>query len=155
MEIVDQNSKTYELRSLSSTDISSLLEIEASVYSEPWSRKLFEESLVAPMTHSLGVFESQECVGYAIFQVVFSEGHLLNLAIRGSRQGQGLGGRLLDRVLEESQRKGARSFFLEVRPTNEPAKKLYENRGFRPLMMREKYYHDGEAALIMIKEFRS
>jgi len=142
-----------ELKSLRELHLEAIYEIEKQVYEEPWSKELLGESLKAPMTYSLALFRSKDVVAYAIYQVVFSEGHLLNLAVHSDFQNQGVGSKLLDCLLEDSQRRGALNFFLEVRPSNQIARKLYEHRGFRPLMIRERYYANGEAALIMVLDF--
>lgn len=140
------------VRPLSSTDLNEMVEIEARVYPEPWTAQLLEESLIAPMTYSLGVFENERLLGYGIYQVILGEGHLLNLAVDLPFQGKGYGAKLLDLILEDSEIRGASSFYLEVRPSNQSALRLYEKRNFRALMIREKYYRDGEAALIMVRE---
>jgi ribosomal-protein-alanine N-acetyltransferase len=144
-----------KLRSLEASDIDEVHRIERQVYKEPWDRKLLADSLQAPMTHSLGLFENESCQAYGIYQVVFSEGHLLNLAVADEFQGKGLGSGLLEAILQDSKKRGAQSFFLEVRPSNAQALQMYEKRGFKPLMSRERYYQDGEAALIMILDLES
>ncbi len=129
--------------------------IELAVYTDPWSRKLLEESLQAPMTHSLGLFSSEDKVmAYAIFQVVLDEAHLLNLAVHPEFQGRAYGSRLLDQVILEAKKRGSKSFYLEVRPSNDRARKLYENKGFRMLAVREGYYSNGEAALVMFLDLQ-
>ena len=144
-----------ELKSLREPHLEAIYSIEKQVYEEPWTKELLGESLKAPMTYSVGLFRAKEIVAYAIYQVVFSEGHLLNLAVHSDFQSQGVGSKLLDCLLQDSQRRGAMNFFLEVRPSNTTARKLYEKRGFKPLMIRERYYANGEAALIMVLDFMS
>jgi ribosomal-protein-alanine N-acetyltransferase len=126
--------------------------IEQDVYDDPWSLPLISESLTASMTHCTGIFLKDRCIGYAIYQVIFTEGHLLNIAIHRDFQTQGLGGKLLEKVMKDSHELGALYFFLEVRPTNERARKIYEKRGFRTLMTRENYYANGEDAILMVKD---
>ena len=47
---------------------------------------------------------------------------------------------------------GARYLTLEVRPSNEPALKLYGELGFEVVGVRPRYYSDnGEDALVMVK----
>ena len=45
------------------------------------------------------------------------------------------------------------SIILEVRKSNFPAINLYLKFGFSELGIREKYYNDGEDAIIMKREF--
>lgn len=138
------------LRGLRSSDAESIYEIEKQVYSEPWSLSLLRDSLKAPMTYGLGLFQNGEILGYGIYQVILSEGHLLNLAIHPHFQNKGMGSYLLDQIIADVSERGAQSFYLEVRVSNQYARHLYEKKGFKALMLREKYYADGEAALIMI-----
>lgn len=148
--ITDRLGHQYEFRSIREADLDQIHEIEKSAYQQPWERRLIEDSLQAPMTYSKALFTPQGAVAYAIYQVVFSEGHLLNLAVAPGSQKRGLGEKLLDMILDDSRDRGAISFFLEVRPSNEAAIHLYQKKSFKPLMTRERYYSDGEAALIMV-----
>lgn len=150
---MSQNDQHSEFRFLDGNQLDQIYEIEQKVYPEPWSRNLMYESLEAPMTHAKGLFLDQVgLVGYGIYQVVFSEGHLLNIAVDPQWQRKGFGEKLLFELMNDVKGRGGSSFFLEVRPSNEPARKMYEKNGFRSLMVREKYYSDGEAALIMVKD---
>jgi len=139
-------------RPLKGDDLPQVQTIESSVYEEPWSPHLLSQSLTAPMTHTLSFFEGELCVAYAIYQVIFTEAHLLNIAVRKDSQRHGYGGQLLDLVMLDSYRKGAFSLFLEVRPSNRAAIDLYQGRGFKMLMTRERYYSNGESAFVMVKE---
>lgn len=124
--------------------------IETKVYEDPWSEQLLRESLTAPLTHTRGIVIDGRCIAYAIYQVIFTEGHLLNIAVDSDVQRQGYGSALLDFAMNDALARGAISFYLEVRPSNESAIRLYTKKGFRNLMVREKYYSNGETALVMI-----
>ena len=142
--------RAYKIRFLTLSDLPAIQAIEARAYEDPWTPPLLEQSFSAALTHIMGlVDESDVCRGYAIYQVVFTEAHLLNLAIDPDLQRGGLGAQLLEGVLADSYARGAMSMFLEVRPSNQAARKLYENYGFNCLLVREKYYSNGEAALIL------
>jgi ribosomal-protein-alanine N-acetyltransferase len=138
------------LRPLEVEDLPKIYAIESSVYEDPWSSNLLKESLTAPMTYTLGLFSGTECCGYAVFQVIFSEGHLLNLAVANNLQRNGIGTYILREVLAASKKQGASSMFLEVRHSNARGRRLYEKFGFKPLLSRENYYSNGEAALVMV-----
>jgi len=58
------------------------------------------------------------------------------------RWGAGIGGRLLDRVMEEAQTRGYEKAQLWTHADNARARRLYERRGFRPTG-REKASDDG------------
>ena len=61
-----------------------------------------------------------------------------------------MGSRLLVALLCDGIRRGSSAATLEVRPSNEAARRLYERAGFAPVGARPRYYQDdGEDALIM------
>ena len=66
-------------------------------------------------------------------------------------QHQGYGEKLLYHVMDKLDEYS--SIFLEVRKSNFPAINLYLKFGFSELGIREKYYNDGEDAIIMKREF--
>ena len=80
-----------------------------------------------------------ETVGFALARTVAGEAELLLLAVRGSAQRRGAGGRLLARFIEDADRKGVEKLHLEVRDGN-PAMGLYIRAGFREVGRRKNYY---------------
>ncbi len=142
-------------RGIEETDVNEVHSIEARVYGDPWTPKLLLDSLSAPLTHTLGAFEEGgSCLAYAIYQIVFLESHILNLAVRPESARQGLGSKLLSKVMEHCEREGAKMIYLEVRPSNEAARALYKKHGFLNVSVRERYYPNGEAAVIMARELK-
>jgi ribosomal-protein-alanine N-acetyltransferase len=87
------------------------------------------------------------------------EVHLLNLSVDAPVQGLGLGGAMLDWLMDDAGSRGARSMLLEVRPSNTPALRLYERKGFHRVGLRRRYYpaHDGarEDAIVMVRRLLS
>ena len=64
-------------------------------------------------------------------------------------RGQGLGrALLLDLIARARQSIGIEAIFLEVRKSNQNAKKLYECHGFMLISKRQNYYSNGEDALV-------
>jgi ribosomal-protein-alanine N-acetyltransferase len=143
-----------QIRRLIADDSTVLHEIEKRVYSEPWSETLIKDSLMAPMTYGLALCDGAKILAYAIYQVILSEGHILNLATAQEFQRQGLGTRLIDAVIEDCRNKKALQIFLEVRVSNESAQRLYRKKSFQPLMIREKYYSNSESALLMVRTLK-
>ena len=90
-------------------------------------------------------------LGFAIVATVLDQAELHNIAIDPALQGQGLGRQLLDRVIEQLPAE-AKNLYLEVRVSNIPAIRLYQNRGFVQIAERRDYYKTEfgrEDALIM------
>ena len=132
-------------------DLDRVMEIEPKIYSHPWSRGNFADSLHAG--YSCWVYESAgEVIGYAVMMSVLDEAHLLNISIAAEQQGRGLGRELLNHLVDTARHHGATMMFLEVRPSNKNAIALYESMGFNEFSIRKGYYpaHNGrEDAILM------
>jgi ribosomal-protein-alanine N-acetyltransferase len=131
-------------------DLDEVLPIETAIYTHPWTKGNFSDSLRAGYDCRTWRVE-RELVGYFILMVVAGEAHLLNLSIAARHQRSGHGRALLREAVALARRRGARSLFLEVRPSNLGAQALYTRFGFRRIAVRRGYYpaHSGrEDALV-------
>ena len=128
--------------------------IEPTIYSHPWTRGNFSDSLnngysawvlessvlESSVLESKDVVNSGEIIGYALIMLVLDEAHLLNLSIIKTHQKQGLGRYLLEQMLQIAKNHRAANVFLEVRPSNISAIALYEKLGFCEMATRRGYY---------------
>lgn len=132
-------------------DLDAVMAIEPLIYTHPWTRGNFKDSLNAG--YSCWVYtEGNSVIGYAVLMLVLDEAHLLNLSIAQAYQGRGLGRALLEQMMRTARNHGAQNMFLEVRPSNEAAIYLYERVGFNEMAVRRGYYptKDGrEDAILM------
>jgi ribosomal-protein-alanine acetyltransferase len=71
------------------------------------------------------------------------------IAVHPSARRGGLGRRLLDAWEADVRTRGAAKVWLDVRPSNEAALRLYQRAGYRSTGRRPRYYHDGEDALLL------
>jgi ribosomal-protein-alanine N-acetyltransferase len=116
-----------------------ILEIEKASFPSPWSPNGFREEIM-----------NDELVGYICFWEFAGEIHLMNIAVRPDRRGKGLGQYMLNRMIEAGISKGFQAVWLEVRPSNFAARRLYEKTCFRETGRRQQYYKDThEDAIIM------
>lgn len=135
-------------------DLDEVMAIESAIYSHPWTRGNFADSLragYACMTWRL----DGALVGYFVLMAAAGEAHLLNLSIGAPWQGGGQGRALLAEAAALGRRLGAANLFLEVRPSNLAAQALYRRFGFRRVAVRREYYpaHSGrEDALVLSLE---
>ena len=127
------------LRPMREDDLDAIMQIEPTIYSHPWTRGNFSDSLNSG--YSAWVLESDDkMIGYALMMRVLDEAHLLNLSIVKTQQKQGLGRYLLEHMIEKAKQFQATNMFLEVRPSNVSAITLYENMGFCEMALRRGYY---------------
>src|SRR2546425_6090058 len=119
-----------ELAPMREQDLAEVMAIESAVYSHPWSRGNFADSLCAGYecrTLRLGA----ELVGYFILMVAAGEAHLLNLSIAAAHHRRRPGSALLRDAASLARSLGARGLFLEGRPGNPRAPAVYTRLGLR------------------------
>ena len=138
-------------RTLSEHDLDEIVAIERASFSNPWTRHMYLRELQNPDVSFLYVLRfPDQIAAFCSFWLVLDEIHVNNLAVRQDHQGQGLGAALLQHVLEAGARRGAERATLEVRPSNAPARRLYERLGFEVAATRPNYYASPpEDALIL------
>jgi ribosomal-protein-alanine N-acetyltransferase len=136
---VDHIKSNLSFRPMQMGDLDAVMRIEPTIYSHPWTRGNFADSLNSG--YSAWVLEEKsDMIGYALMMTVMDEAHLLNLSVAKHRQKQGLGRFLLEHMIKIANRHRAANLFLEVRPSNVSAIALYENMGFCEMAIRRGYY---------------
>ncbi len=139
------------LAAMREADLAEVLAIENSIYTHPWTRGSFADSLRAGY-QCWAWRGGKELFGYFVLLVAAGEGHLLNLSVAAAHQRCGHGSTLLEEATCMARARGAQHLFLEVRPSNGGAKALYSRFGFREVAVRPGYYpaHGGrEDALVL------
>ncbi|MDO8961693.1 MAG: ribosomal protein S18-alanine N-acetyltransferase [Methylophilus sp.] len=139
------------LRPMQMEDLDTVMAIEPTIYSHPWTRGNFSDSLNSGYSAWV-LLQHDTMIGYALMMMVLDEAHLLNISVAKSHQKQGLGRYLLEHMLEMAKRHQAANMFLEVRTSNTTAISLYEHMGFCEMAVRKGYYpaHQGrEDAILM------
>ncbi|HEY0491048.1 MAG TPA: ribosomal protein S18-alanine N-acetyltransferase [Telluria sp.] len=141
------------LSPMTMSDVDEVFGVELSVYPHPWTRGNFADSLASGYHGQVLRDDGGKLVGYFLLMAAVHEAHLLNVAVRSERQGEGLGRYLLDIVADSARSLGMESVLLEVRPSNLRALKVYEQYGFTEIGRRKAYYpdHNGqrEDAIVM------
>lgn len=126
-------------RALNENDIAAVAAIEADIYLFPWSAGNFRDSLLSGY-RCIGAWVANELVSYAVVMIAVDEAHLLNLAVASQWQRHGIGAAMLTYVIDDMRNRPLEMIYLEVRPTNMAALKLYDRFGFKQLGLRRDYY---------------
>lgn len=131
-----------------------VMAIEKAAYTTPWSRTAFVQEL---MNNDLAVYlvalDQGRVVGYCGMWIIIDEAHITTIAVHPGFRRQKIASTLLQASIDLAKFKGAPSVTLEVRASNEGAKALYSQFGFKPAGLRKGYYGDNkEDAIIMWKE---
>ncbi len=133
-------------------DLDQVLEIERQSFRSPWSPDMFVVEFSNPQSRRYVIREkrSGKILGYMIYWVVLDEGHLMSIATRADRLREGLGRRMMDRMIRECRKEGVRRLTLEVRRGNIPAIEMYLAYGFEAVGLRKNYYTaEREDAVLM------
>ena len=144
------------IRSMLPADVPQIAALERLCFSDPWSEGSVAGELENELSLWLVAEEGGTVRGYIGSQSVPPDCDILNLAVAPDARRQGLGRQLLQALLDALHRRGIERVFLEVRPTNVPARALYAALGFEEIGRRKEYYvNPVEDALILRKELLS
>jgi [ribosomal protein S18]-alanine N-acetyltransferase len=139
-----------EIRTVVDEDIEEILKIERRSFASPWTRRIFEETLLSPISNGFVLRKGGALIGYILSYAVGDEGHILNLAIHPDLRRRAYGLKLLSHALARLGATGVTDFYLEVREHNLAAINLYGEFGFEVIGRRKKYYPEtNEDALVM------
>ncbi len=130
---------TPRFRPMAEGDLDAVMAIENVVYTHPWTRGNFVDSLTA-QSHCHVLEWHGVIVGYAVLTTGADEAHLLNISVAAAWQRRGLGRELLDHVIVLARTLKVQKIFLEVRTSNSAARALYAQSRFREIGVRRGYY---------------
>lgn len=132
-------------------DLEQVLAIERASFTMPWSRGAFLYEMQQNRVARCWVTrDAARVVGYLCVWEIADELHVTNIAVRPDARRRGIGRDLLGTAIADARARGFRVVALEVRPSNEEARALYESFGFHVVGRRRGYYYDtGEDALVM------
>jgi ribosomal-protein-alanine N-acetyltransferase len=146
----------WVIEPLSSPDeIDDLLAVERTSFTNPWTREMFLSELQNEGVSFLVCArdDTGRLIGFCSFWRVFDELHINNLAVAPAHRRQGVAASLLTHVLAQAPRLGATRALLEVRRSNDEARRLYERFGFSVAGTRRNYYSQPvEDALVLWRD---
>lgn len=139
-----------EFITLRAEHIPILLEIEGEAYPDPWTEGMFRQEIHSHSSYFFLAFHRDALIGYGGFWLVVDEAHITKVTITAPYRNQGHGRMLLRFLLQKAAALGANTVRLEVRESNEPARRLYAAMGFEEIGLRRGYYaQTNETAVVM------
>ncbi len=139
------------IRAWQKEDIEKISQIEQNSFADPWTKEMLEDCLRYPYYHCFLAEEGGQVCGYCCLIQLFEVGEVANIAVDDVFRGRGIAKALMEKMHAVSKEKGGERCLLEVRKSNLPAIGLYEKFGYKAYGVREKYYADGEDAILMEK----
>jgi ribosomal-protein-alanine N-acetyltransferase len=127
------------IRPMHTADVPVVSAVERASYPFPWSEGIFRDC-VRVGYHCRVVELDGLVIGHGILSMGAGEAHVLNVCVRPEFRCRGVGRRLLEAMLDAARAAGMSEAFLEVRPTNLSAIRLYLSMGFCQVGVRRGYY---------------
>ena len=137
-----------EVRSMRAEDLHEVWEIDSQSLARPWTQDIWRQELRSPFSRYLVADSGGVISGYIGLKHTADELHVVNIAVRPESRRQGLARSLL--LAAVAERPEASKVHLEVRPSNAPARALYESLGFSVTGRRPGYYGDEDALLMSL-----
>ena len=138
------------IRPATENDFSKITLIEKRVFRFPWSNNQIKWELrFQPIASNYVMLLEDNIIGYIFTHRIDNEVQILNFAIDTPYQHKGYGEEFFSYFL--GQLDEDISIILEVRKSNFSAINLYLKFGFSELGIREKYYSDGEDAIVTVE----
>lgn len=133
-------------------DLDDVAALEAACFTNPWTREMLERELHRSDVARVYVLKDG-AGGVAAFctcWIILDELHINTIGVDPARRRQGLASTLMRHVMEAAARSGARRATLEVRASNNAARRLYERLGFVESAVRPQYYSQPEEDAIIL-----
>ncbi len=134
-----QSAAEVVISPMTEADVTNVVTLERASYQFPWSEGIFRDCLRVGYICRVAT-SGARLIGYGVMSVGAGEAHILNLCIDAAFRCQGIGRRMLDYLLDRGAAAGMSEAFLEVRPSNTAAIRLYLSLGFDQVGMRRGYY---------------
>jgi ribosomal-protein-alanine N-acetyltransferase len=127
------------IRPMNELDVPMVGAIERAGYQFPWSDGIFRDCLRVGYVCRVVELDG-DMAGYGIMSVGAGEAHVLNVCILEECRCRGLARKMLLYLLDRARIAGMYEAFLEVRPSNTIASRLYRSLGFEQVGIRRGYY---------------
>jgi [ribosomal protein S18]-alanine N-acetyltransferase len=149
--MVGQKLKEIIIDDMKISHLPEVVEIERASCTMPWSESLFYNEIQNPRSIPKVARRHDQVIGYVCANRILDEGHILNLAVHPDYRKLGIATALVEDMIGLLMHDDCRYLFLEVRASNEGAKRVYEKLNFKFLGIRKNYYISPvEDAVIMV-----
>lgn len=139
------------IRKMTLDDFEQVVAIDQLSFSLPWPARSFRFELTDNPASRCWVTELDGRVAAMLVAwLIVDEIHIATIATHPDFRNRGIGRNLLSHALRSAKEEGAVKSFLEVRESNEAARRMYRSFGFVEDGRRREYYKDNaEDAILM------
>lgn len=140
----------YGVRPMTGGDIEAVAYLDQISFSEEWPESMIRSGLDSRLDTYFVYEDRGQILGYSVIRVMADEGEIQRVAVDPRFRRLGIARKLMESMVAFSRDRGVREIALEVRESNQGARKLYDSCGFRAEALRRGYYRNPkEDAIIM------
>lgn len=133
-------------------DVEAIHRIEEASFPAPWRRDFFVGELMSDGRFNIVAKRDGVVIAYLFAMWIFDEMHVNKIAVVEEERRKGIADLLMDACFRYARERGVKTIALEVRKSNHGAQEFYKHLEFKSSYLRPRYYPDGEAAVVMIRE---
>lgn len=123
-------------------DMPEALAIEESSFEFPWTEEDFVRCLRQRNCIGMVAERNDKIVGFMIYELLQSELHVLNFAVRKEFRRMGVGSQMMEKLVSKLSYGRRDRIVLEVRETNLDAQLFFKKQTFRAIDVLRDYYED-------------
>lgn len=140
-------------REMTEADIEAIARLEADTFSDAWTVKGITDTFRGNQSMITVAEEDGRVIGYCILYYVLDEGEIARIAVKKEMRKKGVGDGLLADIISRCEKMGLTRILLDVRESNESARRFYEKQGFLKDGIRKGFYENPrEDAVLMSRE---
>lgn len=146
-----------EIREMAKSDLPMVMEIENLCFVAPWTEKDMVNEMEDKQFKNCWVielsFQGKTVIGgFCIYYQTFSSGTIAQIAVHPTLQHRQLGTAMMDEIINDCYAKKIENLTLEVRENNKTAIEFYLKNGFEKVLVKNRYYSNGDNAIYMIRK---
>jgi [ribosomal protein S18]-alanine N-acetyltransferase len=140
----------FTIRQIQSDDLFQVIDLASQVLTEKYTPQLF---LYFYESFPWGFWvaeKNKQIIGFIVgIRTSQRKGRVLMLGVHETHRNLGIGSKILNQFLKEAIKRKIIQIELEVQATNEQAIRFYKHHSFSVVDRMEKFYQNGDDALIM------
>lgn len=141
---------SIEITNMTLEDLDSISSILVSDFDDFWTLDILSSELKSNSSYYFVAKINEKIVGFAGIKVILDEVDIMNIVTRKNFRNLGIGGLLMQKLLDLSRSLGVTRITLEVNEENFSAIHLYEKFGFKRVGTRKNYYNDNNGLLMQL-----
>jgi ribosomal-protein-alanine N-acetyltransferase len=132
--------KKIEIFPATVEDLEAIAEIESLSGLSRWGTESYKSELAKKENLFYVAGSEEKVVGFVLASLITPDVEIFNIAVLPDLRKQGIGRKLFETILQAAADRGCRECWLEVRESNQAARRFYEKLSFQIIGRRKNYY---------------